>query len=88
MNVSTSTQRGDIMKKSKKKERRIIHPEYYAIKAYQILAKKSDEYMANALGVSVRTYTDKIKGYSDFKNYEAEILVRELKKTKDELFLT
>ncbi len=76
------------MKKPKKKERKIIHPEYYAIDAYQILEKKPDDYMAKELGISVRTFKEKKIGYSDFKNWEADILVRELKRTKDELFLT
>lgn len=78
--------RGDIVKKSKK--RKIVHPKYYAIDAYQILAKKTDEYMAKALGISVRTFKEKKTGFSDFKNWEADILVQELNKTKDELFLT
>lgn len=69
-------------------KRRKIHPEYYAIKAYQILARKDDEYFAKVLDISTRTFNDKKKGYSDFKQGEADILSKELNRTKDELFLT
>lgn len=73
------------MKYSKREK---IHPPYYAIKAYQILSKKTDEEMAEALGISKRTYTDKVNGYSDFTNTQGEILASIFQKTKDEIFLT
>lgn len=69
-------------------KRRKIHPEYYAIEAYQILAKKDDNYLAKVLNISTRTFSDKKKGYSDFKQGEADILAKELNRTKDEIFLT
>lgn len=64
------------------------HPEYYAIKAYQVLAHKDFDYMASCLNVSVRTYKDKIFGYSDFSVTESEILAYELGRSKEELFVT
>lgn len=73
------------MKYSKRTKK---HPTYYAIKAYQILNKKTDEEMAKVLGISKRTYTDKVNGYSDFTNTQGEILASIFHKTKDEIFLT
>lgn len=73
------------MKYSKRKK---IHPQYYAIKAYQILSRMTDEQMAEKLGISKRTYTDKVNGYSDFTNMQSDVLVEIFHKTKDEIFLT
>ncbi|WP_343121168.1 hypothetical protein [Intestinimonas butyriciproducens] len=64
------------------------HPEYYAISAYQILARKTDEEMAKAVGIKTRTYQEKIKGWADFTVQEGDILARELGRTRDELFVT
>lgn len=69
-------------------KRELIHPKYYAIDAYQILAKKSDEDMADILGISVRTYKDKKTGYLDFSVQQGDTIARVLKRTKDEIFLT
>ncbi len=71
-----------------KRKRQIKHPEYYAIKAYQILAKISDEKMASLLGMTKRTYCDKVKGYADFTPAEGIALAKFLNKTQDEIFLT
>lgn len=64
------------------------HPRYYAVIAYQLLSKRTDEYMANLLGISVRTYKEKINGYSDFTQAQGDIMAREFGKSKDEIFLT
>lgn len=74
-----------ILKYSKREK---VHPPYYAIKAYQILNKKTDEQMAEILHISKRTYTDKVNGYSDFTNMQGNVLAEVFHKTKDEIFLT
>lgn len=71
-----------------KKPRTKKHPEYFAIPAYQTLARKTDEEVAKELGISVRSYKDKIKGYSDFKQGEANVLSKVLQRSADDLFLT
>lgn len=71
-----------------KRKREIKHPEYYAIKAYQILEKISDEEMATLLGMTKRTYCDKVKGYADFTPAEGIAIAKFLHKTQDEIFLT
>lgn len=64
------------------------HPEYYAITAYQILARKSDAEVSRALGMSERTYKDKKKGYSDFTQTEGIALAKLLGRSQEEIFLT
>lgn len=64
------------------------HPMYYALKAYQLLEKITDEDMAEYLGVTKRTYTDKVNGYSDFTPSEAIAISKKLKRTQSEIFLT
>lgn len=64
------------------------HPRYYAIPAYQILARKSDAEMASALGISIRTYRDKIEGWSDFTNTDGDVLSELLGRARDDIFLT
>lgn len=64
------------------------HPKYYAIPAYQILAQKTDAEMASLLNISVRTYRDKIEGWSDFSHTDSDILCKVFKKNIEEIFLT
>lgn len=64
-----------------------IHKPYYSIPAYQILAKLSDLEMAEALGITVRTYKDKINGISDFSASEGKMLSALLNVSQDQLFL-
>lgn len=71
-----------------KKERPRKHPEYYAITAYQILARKSDADMAKILDIAPRTYQEKVRGWADFTVQEGTILAQELGRTRDELFVT
>lgn len=71
-----------------KRAREKKHPKYYAIKAYQILAKISDAEMAELLGTTKRTYVDKVNGYADFSPAEGIALSNILKRTQDEIFLT
>ena len=53
-----------------------------------MLEKLSDEEMAEYLGVSKRTYTDKVNGYSDFSPAEAIALSEKLNRSQDDIFLT
>lgn len=69
-------------------KRKLKHPEYYAIKGYQILFKLSDEEMAKKLKMSVRSYRDKRTGYSDFSISQGDTLSELFQKPKDEIFLT
>lgn len=64
------------------------HPCYYALKAYQMLEKLTDEDMAGYLGVTKRTYSDKVNGYSDFTPAEAIAISEKLNRSQDEIFLT
>lgn len=64
------------------------HDRYYAIQAYQILAKMTDQEVASALGVSLRTYKDKISGYSDFTSAQGKKLSQLFSVSQDEIFLT
>ena len=85
LNVPKAVQKGGgKMKRNRPKK----HPEYYAIPAYQRLARLSDEDVARYLGVTVRTYKDKINGYSDFSNVQGEMLARLLNQPQRNLFLT
>lgn len=80
--VDNDTNGGEFM------NRQLVHPEYYAVRAYQILARKTDKETAEALGISVRTYKDKRKGYSDFKPGEAALLCQLFNVSMDKLFIT
>lgn len=64
------------------------HDKYYKIPAYQILSKKTDEEMAKLLGVCVRTYKEKITGYSDFTSEQGKVLASVFGVSQDEIFLT
>lgn len=61
------------------------HPRYNRIAGYQIAANLTSEAVANELGVSVRTYRDKINGSRDFTANELRTLTKLLKKSADEL---
>lgn len=64
------------------------HERYYAIPAYQTLAKLTDAEVANALGITIRTYKDKINGYYDFSSEQGRTLSRLFGVSQDEIFLT
>ena len=70
------------MKKTKK------HEKYYTIPAYQILAQKTDKQIACLLGCSIRTYKDKIEGWSHFSSEQGKILSNALGVSQDRIFLT
>lgn len=70
------------------KEKKLKHPKYYAIKGYQILARKTDQQMADALDITVRTYKNRINGISDFSATDANIMEQLLHVKKDDIFLT
>lgn len=66
------------------------HQRYYRIPGYQILAKLSDQDVAKTLNICVRTYKNKIAGYSDFTAAELNTLselfrvpIPDLVKTED-----
>lgn len=71
-----------------KKKRERKHPKYYALIAYQMLEKLTDDFMASFLGVTKRTYKDKVNGYSDFTPAEALAIAQLFKRSQDEIFLT
>ena len=48
--------------------------------------KLTDENMSQKLGMSIRTYRDKVKGYGDFTLTEANKICELLEETKDNLF--
>ncbi len=64
------------------------HEKYYKIPAFQILSKKSDDEMAEILGVCKRTYKEKIEGYSDFTSEQGKILSSVFGVSQDDIFLT
>ena len=70
------------------RKRRIKHPAYYAISAHMILARRSYEECANLLGISTRTYKEKITGFSDFSAEQGRRLSEFLGVTQEQLFLT
>ena len=69
-------------------KRTIKHPEYYAISAHMTLARRTYEECANLLGISTRTYKEKIRGFSDFSAEQGRRLSEFLGVTQEQLFLT
>ena len=61
------------------------HPRYNRIAGYQIAANLSSDIIAEELGISIRTYRDKINGTRDFTASEIRTLSKLLKKPADEL---
>lgn len=64
------------------------HNTYYKIPAYQTLARLSDADVAQALGIRVTTYRDKIRGASDFYVSELVILAQLFGVAVDEIIKT
>jgi len=64
------------------------HDKYYAIPAYQILCKKTDDEMSALLGICKRTYKEKIEGYSDFTSEQGRTLSAVFGVSQDNIFLT
>ncbi len=62
------------------------HKKYYKIPAFQILSQKSDDEMAEILGICKRTYKEKIEGYSDFTSEQGKVLSTVFGVTQDEIF--
>ena len=69
-------------------KRAIKHPEYYTISAHMTLARRSYEECASLLGISTRTYKEKIRGFSDFSAEQGRKLSEFLGVTQEQLFLT
>lgn len=69
-------------------KKELKHPPYYAIDAFEILARKTSEECANALGISPRTYYNKKIGLSDFTQTEGDSLAKILAVERNALFLT
>lgn len=69
-------------------KRKKVHPPYYMIEGYQIIRQITDAFMADALGMAVRTYREKRDGYSDFTLPQAEKIAEILECSKDQIFLT
>lgn len=66
--------------------RKKYHLTYQSILGYQKISGYTDEEVSKALGYCVRTYKDKIYGYSDFSVRDAEILSNLFSVSKDALF--
>lgn len=64
------------------------HKEYVFLTAYQKRKGLSDTEVAEILGMSTRTYQNKVKGLSDFTVSEANKLSELFDQTKETLFLT
>lgn len=62
------------------------HEKYYKIPAFQILSKKTDDEMAEILGICKRTYKEKIEGYSDFTSEQGKTLSTVFGVSQDEIF--
>lgn len=74
------------MERNKRAKR---HEPYYTVRAYQILAGKSNKDCAEHLGISERTYLNKINGYADLTFPEAQKLATFLNRKKyEDIFLT
>lgn len=69
-------------------KRKLKHSKYFTIPAFMILAKKTDKDCSELLGISTRTFKDKIKGYSDFTAEQGRQLSEFLEVTQEQLFLT
>lgn len=69
-------------------KRTIKHPVYYAISAHMTLARRTYKECADFLGVSTRTYKEKIRGFSDFSAEQGRKLSEFLGVTQEQLFLT
>lgn len=63
------------------------HDFYYAIPAYQILARKTNAEVAKELGITERSYYNKVHGVSDFTVEQSMRLCSILNRSMDELFL-
>lgn len=64
------------------------HPRYIRIREYQAAVGKSDADISDALGITVRTYRDKINGSSDFHVGELRVLCAILGHTAPEILET
>lgn len=64
------------------------HKEYVFLVAYQKQKGLSDIEISRELGITTRTYKNKVKGLSDFTVSEANKLSELLDQTKETLFLT
>jgi hypothetical protein len=68
--------------------RKKVHGRYYKILAYQILAGRlTNAQMARILGISERTYTDKIEGWTDFTGSQIRTMAEVLHVKQEELTL-
>lgn len=71
-----------------KRVRKKIHAPYIDIPHYQHFARKSDAEVAAILGYSVRSYKEKIAGYSDFSAVDMGILADLFNVSVDLLYRT
>lgn len=65
-----------------------VHPPYYFLQAYQKQAGYTNEYMGSLLGMSGRSYLDKVLGWSDFTNQQAIKIAAVFSAPQDRIFLT
>lgn len=88
VNINVSIPKQKVFGGEDMQKRKIKHPEYYAISAHMTLARRTSEECANLLGISARTYKEKIKGFSDFSADQGRRLSEFLGVTQEQLFLT
>ena len=71
-----------------RRTRKKVHSRYYKIPAYQILAGQlTNAHMARILGITERTYTDKIEGWTDFTAQQIRTIAEVLRVHQEELTL-
>lgn len=70
------------------KGKQLKHNPYYAIRSYVILARMTEQEVAEMLGMTYRTFYSKVNGMGDFTLGEAIKLSQILGRTMDEIFLT
>lgn len=66
--------------------RQKVHEEYVFLRACQKKAGYSDDYMAEYLSCSPRTYNDKVLGWNDFSSLECRALSQLFNQSQDFLF--
>jgi hypothetical protein len=87
-NILSAFQNKPERSKNMTRSRNRVHNPYFRVRAHQMLLELSDAEMAKILGCSIRTYLDKVLGWSDFKPLEARTLSDLFGQPQDYLFFT
>jgi hypothetical protein len=68
--------------------RKRVHGRYYKLPAFQILAGQlSDAQMAHHLGISPRTYANKVEGWAEFTGTQIGMMIKLLNVTAEEFLV-